>query len=233
MSEPKSNDDDAMYNIEMGVGPEADPCHVDRVPEQGIVSGEGEKNEVGAAQVDRAEQETIEAETEDDRGENESRKNFCYVLINDCDNKTYNGFTNNPCRRIRQHNGDIKGGAKFTTRSRKKDGLVPRQWEYLLLVESAGMSQTKALSLEWHIKYPTCRRPRPRCYNGACGRIASLVLALSHRKFSGMNFVVNVTQRYLEKARKEFDTAQSRELLSHNGVTVDVRGFTDVGSLLT
>ena len=39
---------------------------------------------------------------------------ICYILK--CDNYTYNGCTNNFKRRIRQYNGEIKGGAKCTSR---------------------------------------------------------------------------------------------------------------------
>ena len=34
-----------------------------------------------------------------------------YLLYNTCNNKTYLGITNNSRRRLRQHNGEIKGGA--------------------------------------------------------------------------------------------------------------------------
>ena len=36
----------------------------------------------------------------------------CYILKSG--NRTYNGSTNNMRRRLRQHNGEIKGGAKYT-----------------------------------------------------------------------------------------------------------------------
>lgn len=39
---------------------------------------------------------------------------ICYLLRNAAASRTYVGITNNMSRRIRQHNGEIKGGAKST-----------------------------------------------------------------------------------------------------------------------
>jgi len=54
--------------------------------------------------------------------EDKMLRNFCYVLKNtkgngnSKSNAVYVGYTNRPDRRIRQHNGEISGGAKYTTR---------------------------------------------------------------------------------------------------------------------
>lgn len=69
-----------------------------------------------------------------------------------------------------------------------------------MIIESPGMDHHKALSLEWHIKYPTCRKPRPKDYNGTNGRLSSLPLVFSHRKFKDMHFIVHVAEPYYEKA---------------------------------
>jgi putative endonuclease len=45
-----------------------------------------------------------------------------YVLINTNNNKTYVGITNNYNRRIRQHNSELVGGAKYTTNN-KNNGI--------------------------------------------------------------------------------------------------------------
>jgi putative endonuclease len=73
-------------------------------------------------------------------------KNYVvYVLINTSHNKTYVGITNNPARRIRQHNCELVGGAKYTT-SNKADGI----WRFYGFIEN--LDKKTALSLEKKIK---------------------------------------------------------------------------------
>jgi predicted GIY-YIG superfamily endonuclease len=64
-----------------------------------------------------------------------------YLIINTSNNYTYIGITNNPERRIRQHNCEIKGGAKYTT-IKKMDGM----WEYYGFI--LGLDKSSALSIE-------------------------------------------------------------------------------------
>lgn len=93
---------------------------------------------------------------------------YCYILRNKNDEYkkfTYNGFTNNPFRRIRQHNGEIKGGAKYT----KNKG----EWEIYVLL-TGFVDNHNALSCEWRIKHPTNKRTRPKKYCGIDGRVKSL-----------------------------------------------------------
>ena len=42
----------------------------------------------------------------------EENKHMCYILHNTQNNATYNGYSIDFLRRLRQHNGLIKGGAK-------------------------------------------------------------------------------------------------------------------------
>jgi len=64
-----------------------------------------------------------------------------YLIINKSNNCTYIGITNNPERRIRQHNGELKGGAKYTS-SKKGNGI----WEYYGFI--LGLDKNTSLSIE-------------------------------------------------------------------------------------
>tara|TARA_B110001450_G_C17219038_1_gene318622 strand:+ start:44 stop:406 length:363 start_codon:yes stop_codon:yes gene_type:complete len=66
-----------------------------------------------------------------------------YLLINtsNTNNYTYLGITNNSIRRLRQHNGELKGGAKYT-HAFKGDG----QWVYYLKIKN--LTKSEALSIE-------------------------------------------------------------------------------------
>ena len=71
--------------------------------------------------------------------------NYCYLLKTIDDkptNRTYIGYTVDPDRRLRQHNWEIKGGAK-TTRGRR--------WKLVAVVELP--DKHKGLSFEWHWKH--------------------------------------------------------------------------------
>ena len=64
-----------------------------------------------------------------------------YLLKNTCNNRTYLGITNNSKRRLRQHNGELKGGARYT-RSFKGTG----EWKYHLKINN--LTKCEALSIE-------------------------------------------------------------------------------------
>jgi len=103
---------------------------------------------------------------------NTQSKYYCYIIKStnpNFFNSTYNGSTNNLIRRLRQHNGEIVGGAKATR------GKGP--WKYISIWEGFS-SHKEALSCEWRIKHPTNSKKRPSEYNGVKGRIKSLNLLI-------------------------------------------------------
>jgi predicted GIY-YIG superfamily endonuclease len=108
-----------------------------------------------------------------------------YLLGNTLNNKTYNGYTVDLKRRLRQHNGELKGGARYTSQH-------PGAWFMVLSISSLDFTKNTALSFEWSVRYPTNKRPRPHEYSGVVGRIRSLPHVFANPKFSGMQFVVTV-----------------------------------------
>lgn len=98
---------------------------------------------------------------------------FCYLISNSQD-RTYNGYTVNLHKRIRQHNGHLVGGARATKRG-------VNDWQYVFFVTSPEwVCVSDAMKFEWSVKYPTRKRPRPNIYNGAEGRIRSLHHVFRH-----------------------------------------------------
>lgn len=105
-----------------------------------------------------------------DEKNNKKNKYYCYIIRSTNPkflNCTYNGSTNNLIRRLRQHNGEIVGGAKATR--------CKGPWVYIGVWDGFSSHQ-EALSCEWRIKHPTNSRKRPSQYNGVKGRIKSLNL---------------------------------------------------------
>lgn len=62
----------------------------------------------------------------------------------------YIGSTPRPQNRIRQHNGIITGGAKYT---KSKLGRIKNKWYYDFVMLTS-MNKVQALSLEWQLKHP-------------------------------------------------------------------------------
>jgi predicted GIY-YIG superfamily endonuclease len=85
---------------------------------------------------------------------------YTYLLVSD--NKTYVGMTNNLQRRLRQHNCEIAGGAKYTH---------GHTWIRMCYV-SGFPDKIGALRFEWRWKYFTRKHPSaPTSYDR---RIAAL-----------------------------------------------------------
>ena len=68
-----------------------------------------------------------------------------YLLENNENNKTYLGVTVDIQRRLRQHNGELVGGARYT-KSQKGEG----QWILKAIIN--GLTKSEALSYERTIK---------------------------------------------------------------------------------
>lgn len=93
---------------------------------------------------------------------------YCYILQNTSEkykNHTYVGYTVNFTRRLRQHNGEITGGAKAT----KNKG----NWIFLFLI-TGFVTSNNALSCEWRLKHPDNKKRKDKKYKNIDGRILSI-----------------------------------------------------------
>ena len=75
----------------------------------------------------------------------ETSKWFCYLLVSQDNKRTYVGATIDPDRRLRQHNGEISGGASATRGN---------QWSRICCVEGFP-NEGAALQFEWKWKNAT------------------------------------------------------------------------------
>jgi len=74
-----------------------------------------------------------------------SKPYFVYVLSSMTKRRTYVGVTCDLSRRLRQHNGILKGGAKYTT--------VGRPWKMICYVTGFPTKRT-AYQFEWRMHNP-------------------------------------------------------------------------------
>lgn len=65
---------------------------------------------------------------------------YCYCLESNSKKRSYVGATKNPKRRLKQHNGIIKGGSKYC----RKD----RPWKFMIKVTGFD-NYVQALQFEW------------------------------------------------------------------------------------
>ena len=89
----------------------------------------------------------------------EEKEWFFYIIQNK--NCTYAGVSPDPIRRLRQHNGEIKGGAKYTIS--KGPG-----WKHVCIV-SGFQTKIQSMQFEWAVKHQ-----KPRNVGGIDARLKKL-----------------------------------------------------------
>jgi putative endonuclease len=92
---------------------------------------------------------------------------FLYIIESDLE-RTYCGVTNDLSRRIHQHNGLIKGGAKATR---------GRNWEYFVLI-TGFQNRNDLLSFEWRMHHPDGKKRKSKEFWGIEGRFKSIDVVL-------------------------------------------------------
>ena len=93
----------------------------------------------------------------------------CYIIENK--GYTYVGVSNNVNKRLRAHNGEIKGGAKYTTS--KGSG-----WKHICIIHGFP-TKIESMQFEWALKHIP-----PRNSGGMKNRIKKLVILLYKEKWT-------------------------------------------------
>ena len=106
-----------------------------------------------------------------------------YIIKND--NCTYAGVSPDPVRRLRQHNGEIKGGAKYTTS--KGAG-----WKHVCLVKGF-QDKIQCMQFEWAVKHVV-----PRNAGGLVNRISKLYTVLNKAQWTSKSPLAETVSLELE-----------------------------------
>ena len=93
----------------------------------------------------------------------------CYIIENR--GYTYVGVSNNAAKRLRAHNGEIKGGAKYTTS--KGSG-----WKHICII-SGFPTKIESMQFEWALKHVP-----PRNAGGISNRIKKLFVLCNKEQWT-------------------------------------------------
>lgn len=131
-------------------------------------------------------------EEEEEKAKDQQKGFFaCYLLTSTCPRfkgHTYIGFTVNPRRRIRQHNGEIRCGA---VRTKKR-----RPWEMVLCIYGFP-TNVSALQFEWAWQHPmeslAVRQAAAtfKSFSGVANKIKLAYTMLSLPNWESLNLTVN------------------------------------------
>ena len=122
----------------------------------------------------------------------EEKEWFFYIIKNK--NCTYAGVSPDPVRRLRQHNGEIKGGAKYTTS--KGPG-----WKHVCIV-SGFQTKIQSMQFEWALKHIP-----PRRASGIKNRIKKLILLLNKERWTSQSPLAETMPLIIEWIKPEYKPA--------------------------
>ena len=106
----------------------------------------------------------------------------CYLLVSECSTRTYIGATVSLARRLRQHNGELVGGARATQRS--------RPWRIKATCKGFD-SWRDALRFEWRWKRKAVSKKRRGILRGVDSRLARATELCELPQFSNIQLEVH------------------------------------------
>ena len=86
------------------------------------------------------------------------KSHFCYMLYSKSYDKTYFGYSGDPIKRLREHNGEINGGALKT--------IIGRPWKVECIIKGF-KDKHEALSFEWRLNHPSLKKFKNKRLNVA------------------------------------------------------------------
>lgn len=108
---------------------------------------------------------------------------YLYIIKNK--NCTYVGVSPDPVRRLRQHNGEIKGGAKYTNSKGKG-------WQHVCLIKGF-KNKIQSMQFEWAVKHVL-----PRNDGGIKNRIKKLYKVLNKEYWTSKSEPANTIPLQIE-----------------------------------
>jgi len=114
----------------------------------------------------------------------------CYIIENR--GYTYVGVSNDVMKRLRAHNGEIKGGAKYTTSKGKG-------WKHVCLIHGFP-TKIECMQFEWALKHI-----RPRNAGGIKNRIKKLNILFHKKKWTSRapdSDLMPLTLEWIDKEKR-------------------------------
>jgi len=148
------------------------------------------------------------------------QRQYCYIIRLPNKNRTYVGYTVEPSRRIKQHNGILKGGAKATS--------IAKDWQFLAIITSDNELFTKvvALSIEWHLKHPEGKKRTNPLYRGVDGKLKSIIEVLNRYSFDFTVYIDENERVKLEELRN--DAEMKKDLTNPNSNVINIQTLSSI-----
>ena len=123
-----------------------------------------------------------------------------YLIYNN--NLTYAGVSPTPEKRLRQHNGEIKGGAKYTTGH-------GAGWKHLCIVRGF-QNKIQAMQFEWAVKHEA-----PRNLGGIANRVKKMNNVLCKEKWTQNSPYSNTVPLTIENFEIDFELQSLPEYITY------------------